>query len=193
MKKHSNQDKKKTLTAQNCQVSNFYLEALWNSLFSNCESLHNLFVVFQDLLHRKFDFLFIWKLKAKCSRVSQADLSPLSLCMGEGRFFAHFTFCIFICIVHFYFAFCISNFAFAVCVFTFFAFYILRFAFASWPHDTSTTPPFDCLMIYIIWYKPPLSSGKKYIVQFIRILPNASDNLSSPLGGSQPAAESDKW
>ena len=162
-------------------------------MFLNCESLHNLFVVFQDLLHRKFDFLFIWKLKAKCSRVSQADLSPLSLCMGEGRFFAHFTFCILICIVHFYFAFCISNFAFAVCVFTFFAFYILRFAFASWPHDTSTTPPFDCLMIYIIWYKPPLSSGKKYIVQFIRILPNASDNLSSPLGGSQPAAESDKW
>ena len=135
------------------------LEVLLNSLFLSCESLHNLFVVFQDLLHRKFDFLFIWKLKAKCSRVSQADLSPLSLCMGEGRFFAHFTFCILICIVHFYFAFCISNFAFAVCVFTFFAFYILRFAFASWPHDTSTTPPFDCLMIYIIWYKPPLSVG----------------------------------
>ena len=121
------------------------LEVLLNSLFLSCESLHNLFVVFQDLLHRKFDFLFIWKLKAKCSRVSQADLSPLSLCMGEGRFFAHFTFCIFICIVHFYFAFCISNFAFAICIFAILhsVLCILYFAFCiciltSWHFHHST-------------------------------------------------------
>ena len=163
MKKHSNQDWKKNIdsTKSNCQVSNFSLEALLNSLFLNCESLLNLFVVFQDLLHRKFDFLFIWKLKAKWSRVSQADLSPLSLCMGEGRFFAHFIFCILICIVHFYFAFCILNFKFCICNVHFFDFafctlhfiHILRFAFAFWPL------PFDCSMIYMIWYKPPLSSG----------------------------------
>ena len=108
------------------------LEVLLNSLFLSCESLHNLFVVFQDLLHRKFDFLFIWKLKAKCSRVSQADLSPLSLCMGEGRFFAHF-------------AFCISNFAFAICIFAILhsVLCILYFAFCiciltSWHFHHST-------------------------------------------------------
>ena len=122
MKKHSNQDWKKNTdsTKSNCQVSNFSLEAFGTACFLNCESLHNLVVVFQDILHRKFDFLFIWKLKAKCSRVSQADLSPLSLCMGEGRFVAHFTFWILICIVHFFlvFAFQISNFAFAICIFS---------------------------------------------------------------------------
>ena len=119
MKKHSNQDWKKNIdsTKSNCQVSNFSLEALLNNLFYNCESLLNLFVVFQDILHRKFDFLFIWKLKAKCSRVSQADLSPLSLCMAEGRFFAHFTFCIWYASFIF-FAFSISNFAFAICIFS---------------------------------------------------------------------------
>ena len=141
-------------TKSNCQVSNFSLEAFGTACFLNCESLHNLVVVFQDILHRKFDFLFIWKLKAKCSRVSQADLSPLSLCMGEGRLFAHFTFCILICIVHFFLLFPFQilhlQYAFFRFCILYFAFYILRFAFAFWPL------PFDCSMI---WYKPPLSSG----------------------------------
>ena len=61
MKKHSNQDWKKNIdsTKSNCQVSNFSLEAFGTACFLNCESLHNLVVVFQDILHRKFDFLFI--------------------------------------------------------------------------------------------------------------------------------------
>ena len=146
MKKHSNQDWKKNTdsTKSNCQVSNFSLEAFGTACFLNCESLHNLVVVFQDILHRKFDFLFIWKLKAKCSRVSQADLSPLSLCMAEGRFFAHFTFCILICIVHF-FTFCISSFKFCICNMHFFdfAFCTLHFIFCvlHLHPDLMTLPP----------------------------------------------------
>ena len=146
-------------TKSNCQVSNFSLEAFGTACFLNCESLHNLVVVFQDILHRKFDFLFIWKLKAKCSRVSQADLSPLSLCMGEGRFVAHFTFWILICIVHF---FCFFHFKFCICNMHFFdfAFCTLHFIFCVLHlHPYLMTLPPLRRLIYMIWYKPPLSSG----------------------------------
>ena len=165
MKLHSNQDWKKNTdsTKSNCQVSNFSLEAFGTACFLNCESLHNLVVVFQDILHRKFDFLFIWKLKAKCSRVSQADLSPLSLCMGEGRFVAHFTFWILICIVHFFlvFAFQISNFAFAICIFSILhsVLCILYFAF--------------CICIPTSWHfhYQAVRNIFVYLSEFFRMLP----------------------
>ena len=179
MKKHSNQDWKKNTdsTKSNCQVSNFSLEAFGTACFLNCESLHNLVVVFQDILHRKFDFLFIWKLKAKCSRVSQADLSPLSLCMGEGRFVAHFTFWILICIVHFFllFAFQISNFAFAICIFSILhsVLCILYFAFCI---CIPTSWHFHHSAVWFTWFDTNLHYQAVrniffYLSEFFRMLP----------------------
>ena len=161
-------------------------------------NLFTIFLLFSKIFFTEslISFLFeSWRRSAAACHKQTSPLCHYAWVRGASLpilLFA-FSYASFIFILLFAFQILHLQYAFLRFCILYFAFYILRFAFASWPHDTSTTPPFDCLMIYIIWYKPPLSSGKKYIVQFIRILPNASDNLSSPLGGSQPAAESDKW
>ena len=152
MKKHSNQDWKKNTDSKksNCQVSNFSLEALLNSLFFKLWISPQSCCCFPRYSSQKVWFPFYLKVEGKVQPCVTSRPLPFVTMHGWGALRCPFYFLnfdmhrsFFFCFLHFKFQILHLQYAFFRFCILYFAFYILRFAFASLPHDTFTTPPFD--------------------------------------------------
>ena len=152
---------KKTLTAPNQIVK--FLIFLWKHYWTACfwiVNLSSIFLLFSKIFFTEslISFLFeSWRRSAAACHKQTSPLCHYAWVRGASLPILLFAFWyasfIFFCFFHFKFQILHLQYAFFRFCIMYFAFYILRFAFAFWPL------PFDCSMIYMIWYKPPLSSG----------------------------------